>query len=159
MTERGEVPPARRTNEYHNKTYEYFLYSDPRAEELAEYKSEGLAYTNNLHLYFVDEPDEWLIEGKVRNPHDWRQRPFGPIIRYFRDNYPELWEEVKQSAANYRKAHQEWLLLKQQGQDLTAIEVRLDALEYLERDAKSRAFDILAPMLEACDIDPLDILK
>lgn len=168
MTERfaEDALERRDDSDYRSRVHDYFFSHANSGEEREYYESRDLTFTNNLHLWFIDEPEQEVVPG-FPNPYDYRQRSFGSILDEFRTERPELWREVQETMQTKRLDLAIYADLLMQ-QDITP--ESLETYEQKQRDysanlreqaavAKSRAFDILAPRLLGAGIDPLDLCK
>ena len=122
-----------------------------------EYKRRGLTHTNNLKLYLTENPKPEAMPG-YPDAYDYRHRIFGHIIETFRIDYPDIWGKVQESFVVKNAAEREYLHMQMYGY--------FQADEYGEFaeecgwtfiQATSEAYDVLAPMLEAADFDPLEV--
>ena len=168
MTERfvDDTLEYRQYSDYRSRVHDYFFSHVNSEEECKYYESRDLTFTNNLHLWFVDDPEHEIASG-FPNPYDYRQRPFGPVLDAFRREHPDLWREVQQVMQTKR------LDLAIYAKLLTQENITPEILEEYEQKqkdysanlreqaaiTKSRAFDILAPQLLDVGIDPLDLCK
>jgi|GEM_PF-1240005 len=152
--------------DYRRRVHDYF-FSDPESQDKRNYyEHRGLTFTNNLHLWFQDDPEPELLSG-VKNPHDYHQRNFGPVLEKFREEHGDLWREVQQAVAIRKGAITGYAELFKEGKPnrdefeafLSAQGDRSRELEQYADEVKSRAFAVLAPELIAAGIDPVDVCK
>lgn len=137
------------------------LYAHPQDAELrAGYIQRGLIPTNNLSQYFVDDPKPELAPG-IRNPFDYRQKPFGPIITRFRETYPDLWAHARETAAESERRVSTYSDLLFAGERDKAMTLYADLEEAYWTRAKAydQVIRIIAPQLEAAGIDPVEVCK
>lgn len=152
--------------DYRRNVHDYFFSQSARQDERAYYESRNLTFTNNLHIWFVDDPKPEIYEG-IKNPYDYRQREFGPVLERFRAEYPDLWKEVQQAVAAQKgalaieidrfntgsitpEALQEYF--DEQKDRSRELKLRAD-------EVKSRAFDIIGPMLVEAGIEPVAVCR
>lgn len=151
--------------DYRQHVHDYF-FSKAGDEERASYEARGITFTNNLHLWFIEESQREIIPG-FANPYDYRNRPFGAVIEDFRQNHPDLWQAVRDAASARRTDMNAYAELLQRN-DITP-EI-LQEYEDMQRDysarlqeqsdiVKSQAFDVIAPMMINANLDPLDVCR
>jgi hypothetical protein len=166
MTERFTGEVSQRGNDYRRHVHDYFFARPDNQEEREYYESRGLTFTNNLHLWFIEESEREVLPG-FPNPYDYRARPFGEVIEGFRTEYPELWQEVRAVMSEKRVSNALYIALLQKAD---ATQADYDAYERDQREyanalaeraatVKSQAFDIIAPRMAEAGLDPLDLCK
>ena len=144
--------------DYATRNVEYFLGHPSDAEDREEYERRGPVPTNNLNLYIVDDPDPEFAPG-IPNPHDYRQRSFGPIIETLRQEHSELWDEARDAIQLSNALLREYGRLLSEGKkdEAAGLSVATDEAVWTRREACDRIFRIIAPQMQAAGIDPLEI--
>jgi hypothetical protein len=144
---------------YGTRNMDYFLGHPADADEREAYERRGLIPTNNLNLYIVDEPNPEFAPG-IPNPHDYRQRSFGPIIEALRQTYPELWEKAVGAIRQAQVRLEEYSALLTEGrkkEEEAELAATAEEAVWERRKACDEIFRIIAPQMEAAGLDPMEI--
>lgn len=142
--------------EYGIRNLDYFYANGPKRQEFID---RGLIPTNNLSLYIVDEPVAERVTG-IPNTHDYRQRPFGPVILALREQFPELWDQAQATARINSDVLQAFAdkLFAGGGKDPGLYELA-DITYWHNAQVYDRIFRLIAPRLIELGIDTLDVCK
>lgn len=135
-----------------------YFFSDPRkADERARYEATGIIPTNNLYLYFLDQPDD-RDESPAR-AYDYKLRPFGEVFEAFKENDPALWKLANQVASSSRQLTEEQLRLLHEGSiaEARAYQAAITVGEGVRAAVFSYVLERLAPDLQARGFKPIDV--
>jgi len=144
--------------DYGIRNLDYFFGREADSKTRAEYLRRGLIPTNNLSVYFVDEPLAELAPG-IPNTYDYRQKPFGATIQNFKQAHPDLWEAAKASAQETTSAMRQHTKALLEHTDATDLQMAADQASWNKAEIYDRVFRIIAPQLQAAGIDPLEVCK
>lgn len=154
---------SQQSTDWRTANLDYFL-SRPEDMPLRDaYMQRGLIPTNNLGLYIVDNPSPEYAPGTgIPNPYDYRQLPFGPMIKRLQAEQPELWQAAKRAGHQSSElAQQYWAIITEAqrtaGEEAEALGVKSDEAMWAKEEAYNQVIETLAPWLEEAGIRPLDL--
>jgi len=139
-----------------------FYRSPGLAEKRQEFIDRGITPTNNLSLYFKDQPAREIMAGTdIPNPFDYNRFSFGPAICWLRDTHSDVWEEGKEVIAyNVEKlGRYADLMFSGKREEADAMREEVDEAFWRQAEVMSRAFNLMLPELEAAGVDPLDVCR
>jgi hypothetical protein len=127
-------------------------------EERQGYDSRGLVNTNNLPLFFMDEPFTQTTPG-FPNLYDYNQREFKDIFIQLKNDRPDLWEQGVHAQTERTTSLDDQMdaLFSSPGSDPAAVIALLAKADWERKALFTEIFDSLVPMLVQDGIDPLAI--